>query len=161
MLLHTTRARSERLHTISHALVLYCICREPGDRTPVLLYCVKGGAVMAKAARRICAKPGCCALVSGRYCETHTPPAQDKRRPAAYRKWYTLPRFRKARDAFMNAHPLCARCGAVSTDLDHIKPHKGDPVLFWDSSNWQALCASCHSIKTATEDGGFGNRSKR
>lgn len=23
---------------------------------------------------------------------------------------------------------------------------------------WQPLCAPCHSRKTATEDGGFGNR---
>ena len=30
--------------------------------------------------------------------------------------------------------------------------------LFWDSSNWQGLCAKCHGIKTASEDGGFGNR---
>ncbi|WP_144469068.1 HNH endonuclease signature motif containing protein, partial [Bacillus pumilus] len=36
-------------------------------------------------------------------------------------------------------------------------PHKGDKKLFWDSSNWQPLCASCHNRKTAKEDGGFGN----
>jgi 5-methylcytosine-specific restriction protein A len=30
-------------------------------------------------------------------------------------------------------------------------------VLFWDRSNWQGLCHPCHSAKTATEDGGFGN----
>ncbi|KAE8545359.1 hypothetical protein F6453_2331 [Marinobacter nauticus] len=29
--------------------------------------------------------------------------------------------------------------------------------LFWDDSNWQALCHSCHSEKTASEDSGFGN----
>lgn len=28
--------------------------------------------------------------------------------------------------------------------------------LFWDPSNWQPLCAGCHSTKTAKEDGGFG-----
>ncbi|WP_396127368.1 HNH endonuclease [Edaphobacter acidisoli] len=39
---------------------------------------------------------------------------------------------------------------------DHIIPHRGDKKLFWDRSNWQPLCATCHSVKTAEEDGGFG-----
>jgi 5-methylcytosine-specific restriction protein A len=30
-------------------------------------------------------------------------------------------------------------------------------VLFWNRSNWQSLCHSCHSRKTASEDGGWGN----
>ncbi|WP_368028316.1 HNH endonuclease signature motif containing protein [Paenibacillus sp. DCT19] len=41
--------------------------------------------------------------------------------------------------------------------VDHIVPHKGDEGLFWDSTNWQALCKRCHDIKTVTQDGGFGN----
>ncbi|WP_309242099.1 HNH endonuclease [Paenibacillus sp. S150] len=36
-------------------------------------------------------------------------------------------------------------------------PHKGDMELFWNEANWQPLCASCHGIKTAKEDGGYGN----
>ena len=40
----------------------------------------------------------------------------------------------------------------LATDVDHIVPHRGDPVLFWDQSNWQALCHSHHSIKTSTRD---------
>lgn len=40
--------------------------------------------------------------------------------------------------------------------VDHIDPvdGPGDP-RFWDQTNWQALCSSCHSKKTATNDGGF------
>lgn len=57
----------------------------------------------------------------------------------------------------MAEHPVCAMCGAPATDLDHKVPHKGDVSLFWDMGNWQALCAGCHSAKTAREDGGFGN----
>jgi 5-methylcytosine-specific restriction enzyme A len=45
---------------------------------------------------------------------------------------------------------------ASATVADHITPHKGDPVLFWDPDNLQSLCAACHGRKTATEDGGFG-----
>ena len=37
-------------------------------------------------------------------------------------------------------------------------PHQGDQALFWNASNWQALCKRCHDAKTAREDGGFGNR---
>ena len=32
-----------------------------------------------------------------------------------------------------------------ATDVDHIIAHRGDPKLFWDQSNWRALCHSCHS----------------
>lgn len=41
---------------------------------------------------------------------------------------------------------------------DHITPHHGDWKLFWERRNHQSLCDGCHSRKTATEDGGFGNQ---
>jgi len=41
--------------------------------------------------------------------------------------------------------------------VDHVRPHKGDPALFWDHGNWQPMCWPCHSRKTAKSDGGFGN----
>ena len=41
----------------------------------------------------------------------------------------------------------------ASTTVDHIIPHKGDRKLFWDKTNWQALCKPCHDAKTAREDG--------
>ena len=40
--------------------------------------------------------------------------------------------------------------------VDHIKPHRGDKVLFWDRNNWQPLCKMHHDRKTVLEDGGFG-----
>lgn len=72
-------------------------------------------------------------------------------------------RWQKARDGYLRSHPLCVHCeraGRVvaANEVDHIVPHKGDMVLFWDNSNWQSLCKSCHSLKTATEDGGFGRK---
>ena len=39
-----------------------------------------------------------------------------------------------------------------ATVVDHIVPHRGDPKLFWDTDNWQALCKQCHDHKTMTED---------
>jgi len=67
-------------------------------------------------------------------------------------------------------HRFCKECFAESgvlhmtldLEVDHIRPHRGDPSLFWDrSNNWQALCSMHHSAKTAREDGGFGNRWRR
>ena len=48
---------------------------------------------------------------------------------------------------------LCQECKAkdliqVATEVDHIVPHRGDYALFWDETNWQGLCKSCHSAKT-------------
>lgn len=61
-------------------------------------------------------------------------------------------RWQKASKAFLVAHPLC-QCplcdeGRIrlraATVVDHKIPHKGDPALFWDESNWQALNKQCH-----------------
>ena len=35
-----------------------------------------------------------------------------------------------------------------STQTDHVIPHQGDQALFWDETNWQALCDRCHARKT-------------
>lgn len=69
-------------------------------------------------------------------------------------------RWGKARRAHLARHPLCVMCQrdgrTVAADVvDHITPHRDDPVLFWDPENWQSLCKRHHDIKTATEDGGF------
>ncbi|WP_256371941.1 hypothetical protein [Roseivivax sp. THAF197b] len=29
--------------------------------------------------------------------------------------------------------------------VDHVIPHRGDMQLFWDRTNWQALCAHHHN----------------
>ena len=68
-------------------------------------------------------------------------------------------RWQQARARFLREHPLCERHeqrGYVvpANEVDHRKPHKGDQALFWDESNWCALCKPCHSLKTATEDRG-------
>jgi 5-methylcytosine-specific restriction protein A len=79
----------------------------------------------------------------------------DRQRPSASRRGYG-PRWRRARAAYLACHPLCVRCQAEgriepSTTLDHIVPHRGDQKLFWDRSNWAALCKTCHDAKTARE----------
>jgi len=66
-------------------------------------------------------------------------------------------KWRKARELFLRAHPLCRYCereGRVeaATIVDHIVPHQGDKELFWRESNWQSLCKPCHdSVKSKEE----------
>jgi 5-methylcytosine-specific restriction protein A len=88
--------------------------------------------------------------------------AIDARRSNSAERGYGH-RWRVTRKGYLQKHPLCVACekkGRVepATDLDHIIPHRGDMELFWDRSNWQGLCETCHSTKTATEDSSFANR---
>lgn len=110
-----------------------------------------------------CTYPGCGILtVKGGRCAIHikqTRQRQDKERGTAHARGYGA-RWQRARLLFLDDHPLCKRCedkGLVvpANVVDHIQPHKGDGVLFWDQRNWQPLCKPCHDKKTATEDGGF------
>lgn len=57
---------------------------------------------------------------------------------------------------------MCQAAGrtTLANCVDHIVPHKGDQVLFWDKKNWQSSCTPCNSKKAAAEEGGFGNRRK-
>jgi 5-methylcytosine-specific restriction enzyme A len=62
-------------------------------------------------------------------------------------------RWRKARLRFLEANPLCVECKrhnylVAATEVDHIRPHKGNHELFWDETNWQSLCNKHHSAKT-------------
>lgn len=118
-----------------------------------------------KSAPKPCAHPSCGVLVhdgSGR-CAKHVKQVRqvvDARRGSSSDRGYSYA-WQRAREGFLRKHPLCVRHDsrgevAAATVVDHIKPHKGDKDLFWDRSNWQALCKTCHDIKTATEDGGFG-----
>lgn len=70
----------------------------------------------------------------------------DKNRAPARERGYTS-KWQREREAYLKAHPACARpgCNATATVLDHIQPHRGDFKLFWRRSNWQGLCRSCHA----------------
>ena len=58
--------------------------------------------------------------------------------------------WQQARLEHLQREPLCRMCKAqglvtLATVVDHIRPHNGNQELFWDRSNWQSLCARCHS----------------
>lgn len=75
-------------------------------------------------------------------------PKQDWSRLYNSRAWKAASR------RFLAEHLLCITCeregrSSLATQTDHIRPHRGDLRLFWDATNWQPLCQSCHSRKTA------------
>ena len=70
---------------------------------------------------------------------------------------YTDGAWRRNRAAYLKAHPWCVACAVQTpaTDVDHIVPRAQGGADHWP--NLQALCHPCHSRKTVTHDGGFGN----
>lgn len=50
----------------------------------------------------------------------------------------------------LRREPLCRRCGAEASQIDHIVPLRRGGTHA--AENLQALCHSCHSRKTRTED---------
>jgi 5-methylcytosine-specific restriction protein A len=128
---------------------------------------------MPIAARRPCWKVGCS---NYQPCSEHIKPKVDKgwsrrhdlQRPSSSQRGYGW-HWQKYTMGFKKRNPFCIdpqrrhpHKAKRTEHVDHIKPVHGleDP-LFWDPSNHQALCASCHGYKTATEDGGFGRIKKQ
>ena len=104
-----------------------------------------------------CAQQGCPRLIpkGKKYCTEHAALHPEEVRSAAGRGYGSA--WQKARKQYLEAHPLCVECMkegryVKATDVDHIVPHRGDQKLFWDRSNWQALCHRHHSMKTRRED---------
>ncbi len=114
--------------------------------------------------KRPCSYPGCPELTDGRYCEKH-----QKEVDARYNKYERDPAARKRygrtwkriRDRYIAAHPLCERCLKVgrltpAEEVHHIVPlSKGGAH---DESNLMSLCTSCHSEITAREGGRWQRR---
>lgn len=116
--------------------------------------------------KRPCPHPGCGVLVERGRCPAHQRTQRqqyDSRRGNSAARGYDR-RWRNYRLQYLREHPLCVECSkqhrtTAATVVDHITPVNGrDDPLFWDEGNHQALCAPCHSVKTAREDGGFGNK---
>lgn len=86
-------------------------------------------------------------------------------------------KWQQARAAYLVKHPFCVYClraaGVIPTGtaeqiglaclikgiglpyasvVDHVVPHRGDMGLFWESANWQSLCATHHSRNKQVEE---------
>lgn len=102
-------------------------------------------------------------------------PERDRvrRQVAHWRKWYSTKRWRALRRAVLKRDAwTCRQTGVLligkdpapnSPVVDHIQPHRGDPDLFWDIENLQAVSKAWHdSEKQRIErgaGGGWGNLS--
>ena len=78
-----------------------------------------------------------------------------RRNPHRWAKMYADPRWKRLRERFLAANPVCALCDWPANQLDHIDPHGGDWAKFLDIANLQGLCRDCHSRKTAAERRGW------
>lgn len=54
---------------------------------------------------------------------------------------------------------LCRMCGQFGNHVDHING-RAEFAGDYRDENLQTLCARCHSLKTAVENGSFGNEVK-
>lgn len=116
---------------------------------------------MPSALLRACAAPGCPELVPSGMCANHTR-ATDARRGTAASRGYDY-RWAQYSAAWLRKHPLCgervdgelhhehSRCAregrtTAATLTDHIVA-VASGGSFWDATNHQSLCASCHGAK--------------
>ena len=66
-------------------------------------------------------------------------------------------RWQREAKQYLAAHPFCVDCVAtgqalgLAEEVDHIRPHRNNPALFWDRTNWAPRCKAHHSAKTARE----------
>ena len=72
----------------------------------------------------------------------------DGRRGSARKRGYTT-QWDRASKAHLRDHPLCIGCGAVGHTVeakvvDHVEPHRGDMVKFWNRDMWQGCCTWHH-----------------
>ena len=112
---------------------------------------------MPRSPKVPCGHPGCPNLVEPgkKFCTVHLKEHNEYTRPPSDRGYNY--EWRKASKLFLKQNPLCAICLkkgrlTAATVVDHIIPHRGDKALFWDKSNWQALCKPCHDDKTLSEE---------
>lgn len=98
---------------------------------------------------RLCIEPRCGneQVYRGR-CATH---ARSRERETHRNKGiYNSRRWKFARRAQLAQNPLCAGCGRIASDVDHVTPIEHGGAV-WDPLNYQSLCQACHSVKTRRE----------
>lgn len=104
---------------------------------------------MPTAALARCPRCGCLQRTRGlcRVCRpTHRHTHPDAKKIYNSRAWKLL------RDQVLSEEPVCRACRAPSpVEVDHIVAIIRAPHLALDRANLQALCGSCHSIKTRRE----------
>jgi 5-methylcytosine-specific restriction endonuclease McrA len=84
-----------------------------------------------------------------------------RRAEQPWRALYFTPEWRKLRAEQLKRDPWCRMHAAKgeqvgASHVDHIKAHRGNRALFFDATNLQSLCVSCHNkVKQAHERSRF------
>ncbi|PIL11694.1 hypothetical protein P775_28770 [Puniceibacterium antarcticum] len=90
--------------------------------------------------------------------------AQERERAQLkpWRAWYNLKRWQKLRRlVFARAGYVCQQTGVALVGkepapnapvCDHILEHKGDPALFWDADNLQAVSKAWHDSEKQKQE---------
>jgi len=107
--------------------------------------------------KKPCGHPGCPELTDARFC-----PAHAKQDAQAYEKYRRDPEtnrrygraWKRIRDRYIAAHPLCEQCAAAgrivpAQEVHHIVPLAAGGTH--DKENLLALCSPCHSGITLGE----------
>ena len=79
-----------------------------------------------------------------------------------YRKMYASKHWKSLREAVLLRDGFqCQRCGCYlrrgrshpqAAVVHHIRPHKGNPTLFYDINNLQSICKKEHDSEAQSED---------
>lgn len=115
---------------------------------------------MGKRPPRPCRYPGCGEVTADGWCPAHRPRRAKRGASAQWHKFYLTRLWRDTlRPGQLLREPFCRACAGrglrmPATEVDHIRPHKGDWNRFADPDNLQSLCHSCHSRKTMAENRG-------
>ena len=112
---------------------------------------------MAQKPLRPCLYPGCQILTHGGYCDKHRPKHQKCAEAQSWHWMYLTEKWTQdLRPGQLLREPFCRECRKrgirrYATEVDHIRPHRGDWAVFTDPENLQRLCHRCHSRKTLAE----------
>jgi 5-methylcytosine-specific restriction endonuclease McrA len=92
---------------------------------------------------RLCHEPRCAspATYRGR-CAQHS--RQRERQTHGNKGIYATAKWRHTRKRVLFLTPLCAKCGAIATDVHH-RIDISDGGDLWALDNLEALCHPCHS----------------
>lgn len=105
----------------------------------------------------LCSYPGCRHPVprGEKYCDKHKGAGTRREQLQKKERWERRfrkkgssaargygARWRRLRERFLSEHPLCAEClkqgrAVPATDVDHIRPHKGNEDLMWDEGTFR------------------------
>jgi len=115
---------------------------------------------MAMRPLKACPVPGCPNRVTRGRCEQHTRQSQrlaSSHQASRHERGYDN-RWAAYARSFLAANPNCrdiyavhGQFGKFADLVDHIIPASVAPELFWEPSNHQSLCTTCHRRKTGED----------